>query len=151
MLTFAVEQWADIRSEIAPLWAVHHVEVADPIDTDIPLDPDVVKYTRLADQGHLHIVAARANGALVGYCFVIIDTHLHYRTLLCGMFDIYWLAPAHRGHWHGIRMMRAVERSLRARGVRKAFSGTKLWLDASAMFKRLGWRPVENLFTKRLD
>ena len=40
----------------------------------------------------------------------------------------------------GYRLLQEAERNLKARGVKKVFSGTKLHLDMGRLFDRLGWR-----------
>lgn len=149
MITFVTEPWDDIRHEILPLWLQHHAVVADPDDFErIPPDPDWAKYQAAADKGCLQILAARDRGELVGYVFMLIDTHLHYRSTLCAFLDLYWISPDKRGHMMGVRMFRAVEAACVARGVKKMFGGTKLWLDARAIFHRCGWKEAELAHTK---
>lgn len=143
------EPWFLLRPHILPLWERHHAEIGDPADRGrIALSPHWARYDARDAEGALHIMTMRQAGALIGYVFVIVDVHLHYRETLCGFFDLYWVDPEYRGHWAGVRLMRETEASLKARGIKKLFSGTKLWHDASAMFKRCGWAETERLHTK---
>lgn len=147
MITFAVEPWAGIKDEIGPLWQRHYDEIAEDKER-VPLDPDLDKYGRLAEAGCLHIVAARRGRELVGYAFVIVDTHLHYRRTLFAAFDLYWLDPAFRGGRTALRLFQAVERHLAALGVVKAIANTKLAHDHGRLFRAMGWREAERLFVK---
>lgn len=147
MITFETESWDAIRDEIAPLWRLHYEEIASDRDR-IPLAPDYVKYQRYSDCGQLHITVAREGGRMVGYAFALVDTALHYATTLCGFYDLYWLEPERRKGMAGIMLLKETEKALKARGVRKIFTGTKVWKDVGPLFERMGWQETERLFTK---
>lgn len=154
MITYLVEPWSLIRSEIIPLWEKHYDELVHDKDR-IPLAPDFRKYQEYATAGALHIVTARKQGQLIGYVFAIVTPHLHYATTLCGFWDLYYVLPEHRkgeglslAKHPGKMLFQEAERTLKARGVLKMFSGTKLWRDASCIFEYLGWVETERLFTK---
>ncbi len=144
---FAVERWRDLRSEMLPLLVRHWREVALN-HADVPLDIDEARYRQLDEAGALHIVTARRAGALIGYHVAIISTHLHYASTLHGITDVYWIAPECRAGRTGLRLFQAVEREMKALGVRKLFTATKLHLDQGALFEHLGYRPVERLYAK---
>ena len=147
MITFAVEDWFAVKMEMAPLWIPHWEEVALNRDK-IPLDPDFDAYDAMARAGMLHIVVARKMGAAVGYHFTIVKPHLHYRKSLSGLTDIYFIAPQYRAGRTPLRLFEFVEKTLKARGVEKLFTGTKLSLDAGPLFEHMGWTPTERLYTK---
>lgn len=146
-VTFAVEDWFAVRGEMAHLWQRHWEEVALNRDL-IKLDPDFDNYDLMAHIGQLHIVVARKAGAIVGYHFTLVRPHLHYRTSLSGMTDIYYIAPKHRTGRTPLRLFQFVEKTLKARGVQKLFTGTKLSLDAGPLFEFMGWTETERLYTK---
>lgn len=149
MLTFATESFHDVRDEIAPLWARHYAAISDSLDAArIPLNPDLKLYQSEADAGHLHITAARQTGKLIGYAFVFCKTGLHYKSTLFGHWDLYWIDPACRGHFVGVRLFNEVERAMKARGVKKMTNTRKLWHDTGPIFRRLGWHDCEILATK---
>lgn len=149
MITFHTEAWSDALPEISKFWPEHWREVALHQE-EIPLDPDFDEYARIEKAGQLHVTVVRHSGKVVGYAVVIIRRHLHYRRSLSGYFDLYFLAPAHRRGWTGVRLFRHVEKAMRQRGVERLFTGTKLSLDASKIFERLGWEETERLHTKLL-
>lgn len=146
-VTYAVEDWFAVQAEMAPLWKLHYEEVALNRDV-IKLDPDFDMYDAMARNGQLHIVVARKAGAVVGYHFTIVRPHLHYRNSLSGMTDIYYIAPAYRTGRTPLRLFEFVEKTLKARGVQKLFTGTKLSLDAGPLFEKMGWKESERLFIK---
>ena len=150
MISFQTEFWRDAEAEILACGPRHWAEIT--ADLDIPLDVDTDTFRWLEDVGQLHVTTVRDAGTLIGYSVVIVRTHLHYKTLLCGYFDLYWLEPKARlgFAWIGLKMFREVERALKARGVQKMFAGTKVAHDASVTFARLGWTEIERLWLKRL-
>lgn len=150
MVTFAVEDWFKVKEETAHLWPKHWAEVAVNKDV-IQLDPDFETYDLLARGGMLHIVVARKDGEVVGYHYTIVRPHLHYRQSLSAFTDIYWVAPEHRTGRTPLRLFQFVEKTLKERGVQKAFTGTKLSLDAGPLFEFLGWTETERTYIKILE
>jgi len=153
MITFAVETWKVLEAEAQECFKLHYEEIS--ADKDIPLAVNNKAFRVMEDAGLLHVVIARNEaGAIIGYCVALVHEHLHYMSLLAAYVDIYWVHPAARrvqGQLVGLRMMQTVEQTLKARGVRKIFAGTKRAHDASSMFEKLGWKAAETLYTKRLD
>lgn len=147
MITFQVENWFEVREEMAPLWTLHYEEVALNKDK-IKLKPDFAMYDNYANAGMLHIVVARKEGRIVGYHFSIVRPHLHYVDSLSSFCDIYMLIPEVRTGRTPLRLFEFVEKSLKARGVEKMFTGTKLSLNAGPLFEHMGWTPTEMLYTK---
>lgn len=147
MITYAVESWSDVQAEMAPLWVSHYEEVALNRDK-MPLSPDFANYDQMEKLGMLHIVVAREVGKIVGYHFTLVRPHLHYVSTLCGMTDIYYVAPEKRTGRTPLRLFQFVEKSLKDRGVKKLFTGTKKSLDAGGLFEMMGWTEAERLYTK---
>lgn len=147
MITFMVEPWSKCAPEMSALWPLHYEEIAINRDV-IQLDPDLAQYAELERTGALHVVVARERGEIVGYHISIVRPHLHYRRSLSAFTDVYFLRPSHREGMTGVRLIKAAEASLRARGVQKMFTGTKLHLDMGPIFERLGWTETERLYTK---
>lgn len=117
---------------------------------EVPLAPDWRRYRDLEGQGALSCVAVRQRGVLVGYSIMVLTTGLHYAQCYEARMDIYWLDPAVRGRWGGVRMFRVHERELIRRGVKRVYVGSKLHRDSGRLFKRLGYRPVETWHSKML-
>jgi GNAT superfamily N-acetyltransferase len=148
-----VERWATYAVDAPPLWALHYTEVA--IDQEvIPLDMDLERYAALDAADVLHIVTMRTvpEQALVGYQTSLVSGHLHYKSTLVAAVDLYYVLPAYRQGWAGVRLFREAERTLKARGVVKIARGTKLHagLDMTRLFQYLGYRTTEQLLTKLL-
>jgi len=150
MITFHIEKWRPLYAELSVLLPKHWEEIAITRDK-VPLDVDVDKYAELCDQGILHIVTARDDGKLIGYHVAMICGHLHYKSTLHGITDVYYLLPEYRGKMVGVRLFKEVEDDMRRRGVKKLYTGTKLHHDMGRMFERLGYKETERLYTKFLE
>lgn len=144
---YRVERWRNLRREMLPLLVRHWREIALN-HADVPLDIDQQKYAELDEAGALHIVTVRKDGELIGYHVAVVSGHLHYKSTLHGITDVYWIAPEFRQGFTGIRLFQHVEKELAAIGVRKLFTGTKVHLDMSKLFERLGYKRVEFLYAK---
>lgn len=147
MTAYAVERWRHLRAEMLPMLVRHWREIALN-HADVPLDIDEARYAQLDESGHLHILTARREGVLIGYHVAIVSVHLHYASTLHGITDVYYIAPEARHGVTGMRLFQAVEREMKALGVRKLFTATKLHLDQGPLFERLGYKPVERLYAK---
>ena len=146
---YQTEPWATFKHEAAPLFVRHWREIALN-HAEVPLDIDHERYNGLAAAGALHVLTARRNGLLIGYHIAIVSGHLHYASTLHGITDVYWIAPECRHGVTGMRMFQAVERELQKLGVRKLLTATKLHLDQGPLLERLGYRPIERMYSKIL-
>ncbi|MEJ0004377.1 MAG: hypothetical protein WDN30_14115 [Pararobbsia sp.] len=154
MITFAVEPWSKVWPEMPALWEEHWREVALNHDV-IKLEPDIVAYNALERAGLLHVLVARAAGDIIGYYIAIVQPHLHYRSSLSAMTDVYFIRAKYRRPRTALNFFRQVEASLVARGVQKIFTATKLHtspdgrvLDHGRLFRFLGYTESERVFTK---
>jgi N-acetylglutamate synthase-like GNAT family acetyltransferase len=142
MITAAVEPWRPTLDEMLPLLPLHWEELA--LDKDkVPLMPQWLVYDERDAKGELQIVVLREDGRIIGYYWGLISPGLHYASCLTANMDIFFVHPEHRKGRNGIILFQAVERDLRRRGVQRWFVGTKLHRDCSALFRRLGFEPIE--------
>jgi hypothetical protein len=147
MITYQIEQWPDIVTEMVPLFADHWKEVAVNQDT-VPLDIDYAQYDILYSQGQLHITTARKDGILIAYDARIIRTHIHYKSTLFAFPDVYYVAPLFRRGRTVWKFFQFTEDTLRSRGVKVILTMTKKHLDASRLFAALGHTETEAVFMK---
>jgi GNAT superfamily N-acetyltransferase len=151
-ITYQVEPWEAYFPECQSLWVQHWVEVA--LDqTAIPLDPDLARYQAYAEAGHLFILSMRDAGKLVGYFTAIVSGHLHYAGTLMAFVDLFYVLPTYRKGLAGVRLFREAETALRALGVRRIQTATKLHngLDMSRLLERLGYARAEVAYHKLLE
>lgn len=149
MMTAAPEPWRPTIDELMPMLPLHWDELA--LDKDrVPLVPRWDVYDGRDAAGELLLVVLREDGKAVGYYWGFVAPGLHYATCLTAQMDIFYVHPEHRNGRGGTILFQAVEKELRRRGVRRWFVGAKLHRDASPLFKRLGFVPIEVYHTKWL-
>jgi len=150
MITFAVERFSDVYVELLPLLAEHYAEISTHKDHDVPLDPMVEIYKAREADGSLLMIIGREAGRIVAYFVAFVAPGLHYRSCLTCSPDIFFVDPEYRKGRTGIRMFSFAESELRRRGVKRWAVGSKVQHDASALFRYLGFQPVETMFEKWL-
>lgn len=146
MTTFQLED-VDALLGCSALFAEHYAEVTD---KSLPMALDVPFYRVLEATGQLMILTCRNNGTIIGYVAVIVRRHPHYVTTLCGFEDGYFLTKAHRKGLLGKQMLEAALVQLKARGVKRVFWHSKLAKNLSLLFTRLGFKHVDELWSKDL-
>ena len=128
MITYQVEKYDDVITEIWPMLEAHYLEIAT--DKEVkPFDPDLERYISMADQDMLRIFTARDvfesdldgddavyPGRLVGYFISIVLPGLHYQQTIMAINDIMYLDPAHRGGTVGYRLIKLATEDLKNLG-----------------------------------
>ena len=151
-LTSQVEKFHEIARELPPLFEQHYREIALDQKT-VPLDPDWDRYFVLSLNGALVVTTARSGKTLVGYIFNLVGPHLHYRSTPHAEIEMFWLDPAYRGSSFALRWFRENEAHLRGLGIKKVGVATKngyMGGRVGLIFTRLGYRPVETVWSKTL-
>jgi GNAT superfamily N-acetyltransferase len=149
---FRWEPFSSIVRELPPLFRRHWREIALNQDK-IPLDPNWELYFTYEVANVLHVLTVRDQGVLVGYVFMLVHPHLHYASSTWAQTDIYWLDPAYRFGWTGVRMFRAVEHRMRVLKVEQLLVNVKLHFEAERgtvgkLLERLGYKPFDMLYGK---
>lgn len=150
MITFAVEKFAEFYGEALPLLHEHYAEISTHKDHGVPLEPMVDVYLSREAEGSLLVVVGREEGRIVAYMLCFIAPGLHYRSCLTCTPDIFYVDAKKRTGMTGMRMFRFVEKELKRRGVKRWAVGSKVQHDASALFRFLGFEPVETTHEKWL-
>lgn len=146
MITIMLEKFRDALPELMPVLPLHYRELALNQDR-VPLDPQFDVYLARDDAGELMFLAVRDAGQLIGYFIGFVAPGLHYRTCRTLTMDIFYVHPEHRGSAIGYSLFKSVEEEARNRGVQRMFVGSKLHKDASWLFKKLGYEPVETYYS----
>lgn len=146
MITCMLESFEERLPELMPLLPLHYEELALNQDK-VPLDPQYEIYIERERRGELMFMVLRDRGELIGYFIGFVAPGLHYRTCLTLIMDIFFIHPEHRGNSSGFKMFKAVELEAKRRGVDRMFVGSKVHLDASWLFEKLGYEPVEKFYT----
>jgi GNAT superfamily N-acetyltransferase len=145
-IEFQTESWLDVLPELKAMFDAHWEEIALNRDA-IKLDIDYDLYERLTRSGELHLVTARDDGWLVGYHVSVIRPHPHYKSTLHCLTDVFYLRPEYRSGMTGYKLIKFFRDSLKARGVKKVLMGTKLGIDIDPLMKRLGFTPIERVYS----
>lgn len=147
MITWNVEtDWRAPLEEMKKLFPAHWRELALNQE-EVPLDPLWEVYEARAKAGEMLLVTGRDRGELIAYFVGFVAPGLHYRTCLTLTMDIFYVKPERRRGLTGLNLFREVEQEARRRGVKRFFMGSKLAHDASALFRRIGARPVETYWS----
>ena len=146
---FALEKFDDCYPEAAELLHQHWEEIAEEQDI-LRLDPDLDTYHKLEAMGAIHILTARIDGVLVGYYVGIVRPMLHYKNVIMGSDDIYFIAPAYRKGMLGYRLFRQMFAHYKAWGCHLITVKTKVAHDHGALLTRLGMRPFEKSYIMRV-
>lgn len=149
---FAWERFHAIAHELPPLFVEHWRELALNKDA-IPLDPDWDRFYTLDVQNILRVLTVRLDGSLVGYAFLLVGPHLHYRSTLWGNVDMYWLSPEMRAGWTGVKLFKTLIRDAKAIGVVNLTLSTKhhfMQNRVTKLLQRLGFVPTETVHSMRL-
>lgn len=144
--TYAQETYEQWAKESQPLLVRHYGEVAANGDDGL-MDVDHAQFDWMCKNGMLHVVTVRCDGELVGYHISIVKRHLH-RAVLTAYTDAFYVAPEHRRGMVGYRMFTYATETLKRRGVKWIYSGTKLNKDISRLLERQGFRHVEETYLK---
>jgi GNAT superfamily N-acetyltransferase len=147
MLTVQVESFPELLEELKPLLPLHWEELALNKDK-VPLDPQYDVYLQKDVNGQVLSIAARENGELIGYFIGFVAPGLHYKTCLTLIMDIFFIHPKSRNRFAGIKLFKAVEVEAKRRGVQRMIVGSKMHADASVLFERLHYLPVETYYSK---
>ena len=149
---FAWERFSQIAHELPPLFLQHWRELALNQDA-VPLDPDWDKFYALDVQGVLRVLTVRLDKVLIGYAFLLVGPHLHYRSTVWGHVDMYWMDPVARSGWSGVKLFKTLSRDARAMGAVNLTLTTKHhFMDnrVTKLLQRLGFTPIETVHAMRL-
>ena len=164
-LRFVREPFARAWPLIRPLVAQHGAEVAEP-DEDPPVI-DVPVYTAACERGMLVTCSAYHRAApdgagdiadgtaegpefLVGYAVFWLNKMPQHVGQNGAWQDAVYLMPEVRRGSNGSRFLAYCERELVALGVQWIHHSVRPGRDFSPVLRRLGYRPVETLFAKRV-
>ena len=148
--TAQVESYRLCLPELKACYPAHWDELALLKDKR-KLDPNYLAYEELDRLGCVLLVTLRdERKKLAGYYIGFTFPELHYKTWISNFADIFRVNPEYRGQWAGVKLFRAVEQELRARGVMLWHVTTKLHSESGAVLRRCGMTPDELHYSKAL-
>lgn len=154
MLSAHAESFLGNRTELSARFPAHFELMGKPMQTQLggswELAPKWEQYTKLEGLGALLCVVLRDSSRLVGYWVQVVDTGLHYERTITAYLDMWYLDEGYREGAAPLVLGRAVQRALRARGVKLWTAGEKLHRPAGRLYAALGMIPVEQTWGKWL-
>jgi predicted acetyltransferase len=148
VLEYQVEFWFDFLQEAIPLFKDHWEELDKGVNPELQID--YTGYANLAKDNKLLVVTIRDNKNLVGYSVNIIQATLHFTQVKWSFADFFYIIPKYRKGFVGIKLFKEVEKHLKTLGVSRIFMGTRLSLDLSKLFNKLGYKEFQKTFIKDL-
>jgi GNAT superfamily N-acetyltransferase len=152
--TFHEERFSWLRGEGDHLFEQHYREAS--ADLGIPLDVNWELFEKVELAGIEVCVVARKQSAAIGYAVYLIAPHMHYAHTIAEA-DVFFIDPAHRSGWLGVKLFRVAEDLLREKGVAEVHNRVKLHVKPGrggrtlgVLFRFLGYRPVEVSYRKRI-
>jgi GNAT superfamily N-acetyltransferase len=148
-MEFSEETLCQCLDEAGPLLIDHWENIALNKDT-IALDPLWDTYRKLEETGNLKIITARQEKKLVGYAAYVISPSLHYSDQIIADADVFWLDPDYRKGMAGMRLFKHAEKVLKSYGVTRVLNKVKIHFDVGKVFERMGYDPIERVYSKSL-
>jgi hypothetical protein len=150
------ELLSDCLAEIEPILEEHWLELARNKNI-ISLDPDFPKYLALEKAGIYRLYVVRdKSGEMAGYAGFIVGSHLHYKTDIWALADLFFVRPKFRSkrqlglNWRnrpkgaGRTLFEAAEADLTAIKCSVVHVTYKIANPAAGiMLKQLGYTPIE--------
>ena len=146
MITFKVEDFADVMEELKPMFEEHWHEVAVYQDK-IDLSPDYDKYCGLPDDS-LVTVIAREEGKAVGYSIYFVSPHIHYKDHLYAVNDIVFVDPEYRHGKTAPDMLDYAEAYLVELGCSVVTMHMKKHIPFESLMDYLEYDRIETIYTK---
>lgn len=148
-ILFSLEQIEDIAEEIKPLHRAHWDET-ETHSHGLPFNPDYETFIRYERAGRYVLFTLRIEGKLLGNCAMYLNKSTHTQTLLATEDTLFLLPEARKGRL-AFKFVDYIERSLRQIGVREITISVKVVNKAGKFFQVIGYRHVENGFSKILE
>ncbi len=149
-IAYALEPFSDaLLCEFLPLLKEHYAELWK--HRDIPLSPDFQRYYAMSQAGMLHIVTARSEGKLIGYCVSMLMKGLHYSGAGFASVDIVYLDREYRKGLVAYRMLEFMESDLKGKGITFIQHHVKPEPDFSPLLSRMGFEDFEKIMMKRIN
>lgn len=147
MIEYNEEKFEEVIEELKPLLNDHYEEIAIYQDK-IDLNPNYEMYKALEDLGNLHVLTARDEGRLVGYCVTFIQSHPHYIDHLFAANDILYIMPDYRHTELAPNMLNVLEEIMKEKEVSVMTFHMKTYKPFETLMDFLAFDKTEHLYTK---
>jgi GNAT superfamily N-acetyltransferase len=148
-VTYQKELFFTLMPELPDLFMQEYEEMVED-KVFYKLNPAWNKYVELEINHSLHVMAARADGKLIGFFFNFICHHLHYADLRCATVDTFYLLPEFRQGRIGLNLFVENEKMLKELGVQEITVAIPAQEMLDKVMKRLKYQGAGGIFRKRL-
>ena len=114
----------------------------------LSLNPNHDKYRALERAGVLSILAARDDGRLIGYLFLLVMRHMRDQDAVVGQHDAFYVIPEYRRHMVGPRLLVSALKIFDNSGVNIVLFTEKAWRKSGRMLAKLGFKEFEMVYSK---
>lgn len=113
-------------------------------------DIDLEKYRELQRKGELALIGAYCGDAMVGYVFVVLSQHPHYKSVKVAVDDMHYLSPEYRQGMTGKTMLEVAEARARTMGAKVFTMRCKAGSGHGILFERMGYELTDLVYVKDL-
>lgn len=138
-----------LEEELLPLAQEHNQEIGGVI-SDVSVRVPKEMYEHLDANDLLRIYTVRENETLKGYNIFAVILHPEYAHFTA-QHDAMFVHPSARGGFNSMRFLRWCDEQLKQDGVLFVTQNVTVEKDYSAILKRLGYKPSETIYIKRLN
>jgi len=150
LITFQRERFTErLEEELLPLAHEHNQEIGGVI-SDVSVRVPKEMYEHLDANDLLRIYTVRENGDLKGYNIFAVMLHPEYAHFTA-QHDAMFVHPSVRSGFNSMRFLRWCDEQLKQDGVLFVTQNVTVEKDYSAILKRLGYKPSETIYIKRLN
>jgi len=150
LITFQRECFTEqLELELLPLAQEHNQEIGGVV-SDVSVRIPREMYEQLDANGFLRIYTIRENGELKGYNSFAVMLHPEYAHLTA-QHDAMFVHPSARNGFNSMRFLRWCDEQLKQDGILFVTQNVTVEKDYSAILKRLGYKPSETIYIKRLN
>ena len=149
-VTFQRERFSKhLEEELLPLALEHNLEIGGVV-SDVVVKVPRQMYEQLDANDLLRIYTIRENGQLKGYNIFAVILHPEYNSLTA-QHDAMFMHPSARHGFNAMRFLRWCDEQLKQDGVLFVTQNVTVEKDYSPILKRLGYKPSETIYIKRLN
>lgn len=149
MITFQKESYFQCMADLRPILEKHADELS-PHKSKYPLCPDIEILSMLQDIGRLHIMTARDDGKIIGYCSFLEAKSLHYAGVVNFEVDAFFLLKEYRKGLTGYKLLKEAHEMCKREGATHIIQKCKVCADLSKLFERMGFTKIEYTFMKEV-
>ena len=152
VITTQIERWAANIPALERLFPEMYEELSPYKNYNVKPLANHAAYIALEQRGELLLVTLRENGQLAGLYSAFICKSMHYDMVIASQ-DLFYVRKETRKYVFGVyrRLLRAVEKELRRRGIKCWWAGTKVTHNASSMLEKCGFKKDEITLSKSLE